>query len=125
MNHDHVMVTGAAGFIGSARCEALLAEGRRVTGIDNFSQNYAESAMRTNLASMMESKQFTSVVCDVGSEEFRSVMLSIRPDVVVHLAATPGVRPSMEHVLDYVDNNVRATANVLASTMTACIGNRS
>jgi UDP-glucuronate 4-epimerase len=119
MNHDHVMVTGAAGFIGSSLCEALLAEGRRVTGVDNFSPNYADSAKRLNVASMMTSKQFRLVVCDVGAEQYRSVMLSIRPDIVVHLAATPGVRPSVEHVLEYVDNNVRATANVLAAAALA------
>ena len=117
INHEHVMVTGAAGFIGSSLCETLLAQGWRVTGIDNFSPNYAEAAKRENLRGSLTSKRFTLVECDVGGEGFRSCLEPNRPDVIVHLAATPGVRPSVEHVLEYVDNNVRATANVLASAV--------
>jgi UDP-glucuronate 4-epimerase len=109
------MVTGAAGFIGSSLCDALVAQGRQVTGIDNFSPNYAEAAKRENIRTLLDSKQFILVECDVGSKMFEDVLSSIHLDVIVHLAATPGVRPSVEHVLEYVDNNVRATANVLAS----------
>lgn len=114
MNHDHVMVTGAAGFIGSSLCEALISQGRQVTGIENFSPNYREAVKRENLRALSQSKSFTLVECDAGSEDFRGFLSSHRPDVIVHLAATPGVRPSVDHVLEYVDNNVRATANVLA-----------
>jgi UDP-glucuronate 4-epimerase len=121
MNHDHIMVTGAAGFIGSSLCEALLAQGRQVTGIENFSPNYAEATKRENLRAMLTSKRFTLVECDVGSEGFRRYLSSNPPDVIIHLAATPGVRPSVEYVLEYVDNNVRATANLLASAASAGI----
>lgn len=114
-NPDHILVTGAAGFIGSSLCEVLVAQGRRVTGIDNFSPNYSQSAKRANLCRLFQSGDFAMVECDVGSIEFRSVLLARRPDLIVHLAATPGVRPSVNHVLEYVDNNVRATANVLTS----------
>ena len=121
MNNDHIMVTGAAGFIGSSVCEELLAQGRKVTGIENFSPNYAETTKRENLRAMLASKRFNLVECDVGSEGLRSSLSSNPPDIIVHLAATPGVRPSVEHVLEYVDNNVRATANVLASATSAGI----
>ena len=113
------MVTGAAGFIGSTLCETLIAQGREVTGVDNFSRNYAQTTKRKNLRGLLKSKRFTLSDCDVGSQELQSVLLAHHPDVIVHLAATPGVRPSVEHVLEYVDNNVRATANVLASVASA------
>ena len=114
MNHDRIVVTGAAGFIGSSLCEALVAQGRIVTGFDNFAPNYADAAKRDNIRDLSQSKNFKLVEYDVGDEGFCKLLSSIRPDAIVHLAATPGVRPSVEHVLDYVDNNVRATANVLA-----------
>jgi UDP-glucuronate 4-epimerase len=119
MSNDHVMVTGAAGFIGSSLCDELVSQGRRVTGIDNFSLNYPEATKRENIRQLLDTKHFTLVECDVGSEQFSNLISSSRPDVIVHLAATPGVRPSVEHVLEYVDNNVRATANVLATAASA------
>jgi UDP-glucuronate 4-epimerase len=119
MSHEHVLLTGAAGFIGSTLCEALLADGRKVTGIDSFAANYPEAAKRDNIRGLLKSKRFTLVECDAGGVEFRDALNACHPDMIVHLAATPGVRPSIEHVLEYVDNNVRATANVLAGAAAA------
>ena len=119
MKYEHIVVTGAAGFIGSTLCEELVSQGRRVTGIDNFSPNYAEATKRQNLHNLSNSEKFTLVEIDVGNESFGSLLSSANPDAIVHLAATPGVRHSVEHVLEYVDNNVRATANVLANAVLA------
>ena len=114
MSHDRVMAIGAAGFIGSSLCEALISQGRQVTDIENFSPNYGEAVKRDNPRALLGSDGSTLVECDVGREDFRRFLSSRRPNVIIHLAATPGVSPSVHHVLEYVDNNVRATANVLA-----------
>jgi UDP-glucuronate 4-epimerase len=121
MGFERVIVTGAAGFIGSHLCEALVGEGRSVIGIDNFASNYAEANKRQNLVSLTGNRRFTLVQADVGSKQIQHVVSSTRPDVIVHLAATPGVRPSIDHVLEYIDNNVRGTANLLSSAVTSSV----
>jgi UDP-glucuronate 4-epimerase len=119
MAYDRVMVTGAAGFIGSHLCEALVAEGRTVLGVDNFAPNYSEAQKLKNLDTLTASKRFTFVRADVGDKDIDQFFDSVRPDVIVHLAATPGVLPSIDHVLEYVDNNVRGTANLLRNSVSS------
>lgn len=119
MTFERVMVTGAAGFIGSHLCEALVAEGRTVIGIDNFAPNYPKAYKMNNLAGLMKHSGFTFAVVDVEGKEVKELLASIRPNVVIHLAATPGVLPSINHVLEYVDNNVRGTASILGNSVAA------
>ena len=119
MSFDHIMVTGAAGFIGSHLCESLVAEGKLVTGVDNFAPNYSESFKRYNLRSLEGKDRFVFVRANAGREEIKDLVRSAHPDAIIHLAATPGVRPSIDHVLEYVDNNVRGTANLLTSSVTS------
>ena len=111
----HVLVTGAAGFIGSHLCERLLRHGCRVTGIDNFDPFYDPAVKRANLAAAAASPRFRLVEADICDGEAMEAVVAEGPpvDVVVHLAARAGVRPSIEEPLRYVRTNVEGTTVLL------------
>lgn len=111
---ERVLVTGAAGFIGSHVTEALLARGAHVLGLDNFDRFYDESIKRANLEEALRSNDFTLVEGDVrDAAELERRIVSWRPEVIVHLAARAGVRPSIDQPALYADVNVVGTTNVL------------
>ena len=105
----HVLVTGAAGFIGSHLCEALIAQGSQVTGVDNFDPFYAREVKERNLSAVGELPGFRFVEADVA----RDPLPLDGVDAVLHLAAKPGVRPSLEDPASYMEANVTATARLL------------
>lgn len=103
------LVTGGAGFIGSHLCDRLLAEGHRVVAVDDLSTG--------RIANLGEArgygKQFTFFNMDVRAEGLLSLFERHRPEVVMHLAAQAGVRPSLvDPVLD-ASVNVMGLLNVL------------
>ena len=109
----HILVTGAAGFIGSHLCERLLARGDHVVGLDNFDPFYGESIKRDNLSVSLASDRFILVEADIRD---RSAVLEVMTpclDAVVHLAAKAGVRPSIEDPIGYQDCNMSGTATLL------------
>lgn len=105
----HAVVTGAAGFIGSHVSEALLANGWRVTGLDSFDNFYPPQVKRGNLATCLKDARFSLVEGDIRDASAVDRALSGSVDVVVHLAARAGVRPSIEQPLLYQDVNVAGT----------------
>jgi UDP-glucuronate 4-epimerase len=110
----NILVTGAAGFIGSHTCEALLAAGHEVTGLDNFDLFYSPSVKEMNLAICRDHKSFLLIRGDLLDGEKIDELLSSRSyDVVIHLAARAGVRPSILDPLLYARNNVDATVILL------------
>jgi len=116
----NILVTGAAGFIGSHVAEALLARGDRVTGLDNFNDYYSPVRKRANVASLMPNPRFTLCESDVRDEEaMRRICADGKFDAVIHLAAMAGVRYSIERAPLYVDVNVRGTVNMLEATRKA------
>jgi UDP-glucuronate 4-epimerase len=103
-----VLVTGAAGFIGSHLCERLLQRGDTVLGIDNFNTYYDPAVKRANLATALGSPAFLLRETDICDEEaLKEQFEKFSPDVVVHLAARAGVRPSLE------DPNLYHRVNVI------------
>src|SRR5687768_9746483 len=98
---QHVLVTGSAGFIGSHLCEALLAHGHRVTGMDSFDDFYSPAIKRRNLSECLVSKNFSVVEADIRDEAAVDRVMGTGIDAVVHIAARAGVRPSIEQPLLY------------------------
>lgn len=114
MTSRHILVTGAAGFIGSWVVERLLARGDRVTGLDSFDLFYDPAIKRRNLRTALGSSRFSLVEGDLRDEALWAGLLSGEPvDVVLHLAARAGVRPSIDQAALYADVNVRGTTVVL------------
>ena len=117
---ERVLVTGAAGFIGSHVADALLARGDRVLGVDNFDEFYDPAAKRANLAGACRSSAFALIESDVrDAAAMQRAIDAAEPDVIVHLAARAGVRPSIAAPSLYADVNVRGTAVVLEAARAA------
>jgi UDP-glucuronate 4-epimerase len=106
------VVTGAAGFIGSALCRALVAQEVDVVGIDKFTSYYSPEQKRRNIAELQANPRFTLVEEDLVTADL--VALYADATVVFHLAGQPGVRSSWSTGFDdYVTENVCATQRVL------------
>jgi UDP-glucuronate 4-epimerase len=106
-----ILVTGAAGFIGSHLVEALARRGDEVIGVDNFDPFYARAMKERNLAEAGALPGFSFREQDVLDADALEALLT--PDtVVVHLAAKAGVRPSLADPVGYARANVTGTAAV-------------
>jgi UDP-glucose 4-epimerase len=106
------LVTGCAGFLGSHLAEALLAAGWRVAGVDCFTGYYARARKEANVAGLRRAPGFRLVEADLAVARLERVLDGI--DVVFHLAAQPGVRPSFgAEYRDYLRHNVTATERLL------------
>jgi UDP-glucuronate 4-epimerase len=115
---ERILITGAAGFIGSSLTDRLLCEGRRVLGLDCFDPFYPESHKRRNLRAALASDRFALVEADIrDAKAVERVFATERFDAVVHLAALAGVRPSLEQPARYADVNVRGTAVLLEAAV--------
>jgi len=111
---QRILVTGGAGFIGSHLVERLLAQGHRVIALDNFDPFYSPDEKRRNLATALASPAFRLVEADCA--ELRQVeegLADEQIDVIVHLAAKAGVRPSLRDPVGYARANVMATQVLL------------
>lgn len=110
----HVLVTGACGFIGSHLCEALLARGDTVTGIDDCNRFYDPAIKEAHGRALAANPRFSLVRGSIlDPAALGRAFGTHKPDVVVHLAAWAGVRPSIERPALYVRENVDGTAAVL------------
>ena len=107
-----VVVTGAAGFIGSHLCERLLSDGHQVMGVDSFSDYYERERKEQNLKTVRANRSFTLEEADLVDAELPRILDGAR--VVFHLAGQPGVRPSWGGHFDrYVHDNIVATQRLL------------
>ena len=110
----HYLITGGAGFIGSHLVDRLLAEGHRVTCLDNFDDFYDPARKRRNLREAGGNPNFRLVEGDLRDEgTLEKVFQGEKIEAVAHLAARAGVRPSIRNPLLYVDVNIRGTMNLL------------
>ena len=109
----NVLVTGAAGFIGSHLSEALVHRGDIVIGLDAFDDFYDPNVKRNNIRALIDHDRFRMIEGDIRDPECVTTALGDKVDIVVHLAARAGVRPSIEQPMLYQDVNVRGTLVLL------------
>ena len=108
----HVLVTGAAGFIGSTLCDRLLRDGHRVTAVDVFHPYYARDIKERNAAGIRRHPAARFLELDLARADLAPCFEGV--DAVVHLAAQAGVRGSWGHEFGgYLDCNVLATQRLL------------
>jgi len=107
------LVTGAAGFIGSHLSERLLRDGWTVTGVDNFDAFYDPRVKRDNLANCRSNPNFRLVEADIRDKAALEKAIEGDTDVIVHLAARAGVRPSIAEPVLYMDVNINGTVALL------------
>jgi UDP-glucuronate 4-epimerase len=109
-----VLVTGTAGFIGTAVARRLLERGDEVLGIDNLNDYYDVNLKRARLERLLAYDGFTDLRRDLEDREaIEDAFRSFDPDRVVNLAAQAGVRYSLENPRAYTDSNVSGFINIL------------
>lgn len=114
-----ILITGAAGFIGSHAAKKLLANGHGVIGIDNFDPFYAKHFKSHNLEALKASSQFSFHEGNILDRNFLDELFNTyKIDAVIHLAAKAGVRPSIENIADYYETNITGTVTLLESMKT-------
>jgi len=119
----HVLITGAAGFIGASLSLRLLERGDRVTGIDNLNDYYDVSLKEARLARLTPSQQFEFIKADISDQgEMQSLFSENRFDAVVNLAAQAGVRYSIENPAAYIDANLVGFGHILEGCRHSGVG---
>jgi UDP-glucuronate 4-epimerase len=109
-----VLVTGGAGFVGSHLSERLIRDGHRVTVVDDLNDFYPPALKRANLEAVAAAGPFRFQQADIcDSDGMAALFADCQPEVVVHLAARAGVRPSLEQPLLYERVNGHGTLVVL------------
>lgn len=109
-----VLITGAAGFIGSHLARRLVGLGYSVVGLDNFDPFYDPAVKRRNLCDLLDKSNFQLVEADIRNQsQISQIFQKNHFEVVVHLAAKAGVRPSIDDPVGYADVNVNGTVVLL------------
>ena len=107
-------MTGNAGFIGSNLTKRLLELGYKVTGIDNFNDYYDPQRKEKNIEEFANNSNFTQERADIlDKEKLELILAQTKPEIVIHLAARAGVRPSLKTPELYYQVNVVGTKNLL------------
>jgi UDP-glucuronate 4-epimerase len=112
----NILVTGAAGFIGSHVCEHFVRLNHKVTGIDNFDNFYPIKFKNLNLSELRKNEKFQFYQADIRhTTALNEIFSNDQINIVVHLAAKAGVRPSIESISEYYDVNINGTLSLLES----------
>ena len=111
----NILVTGGAGFIGSHLVDRLLSEGVwNVTVVDDFNDFYSPEIKRANIAEHLQNISYRLVEADIrDARRLAAVFAETKFDVIVHLAARAGVRPSLSEPKLYTETNINGTVNLL------------
>ncbi len=107
-------ITGGAGFIGSTLTERLLKEGNKVVTIDNFCDYYDPKLKEKNVEEFINNKNYKLYRGDIRKrDDVKQIFNENKIDVIMHLAAMAGVRPSIENPILYQEVNGLGTQNIL------------
>ena len=119
----NILVTGAAGFIGSHAAEALSARGYRVIGVDNFCDFYDRSWKELNLRGIRAGRPVEVEEIDItDGPGIERLVARAKPVAILHLAAMAGVRPSIEQPAYYARVNVEGTTHLLQAAVKHGVG---
>lgn len=109
-----VLITGAAGFVGSFLSEKLLKSGHRVIGVDNLNDYYNPQLKEDRLKSLLPEENFTFIKGDISDKKFvMKIFNDLKFDIVVNLAAQAGVRYSIDNPEAYIQSNLVGFFNIL------------
>jgi UDP-glucuronate 4-epimerase len=109
-----ILVTGGAGFIGSSLCEKLIDLNHSVFCLDNFCDFYSPKIKENNISTLLENKNFKLYRNDIRDlSQLDKIFSENNFELLIHLAAMAGVRPSIENPLLYTEVNVNGTLNIL------------
>ena len=119
MKRQNILVTGAAGFIGSHAAQALIERGYRVIGVDNFCDFYDRSWKEMNLKSIGATGRALEVeeIDITAGAAIDELVAKTKPGAILHLAAMAGVRPSIEQPAYYARVNVEGTTHLLQAAV--------
>jgi len=113
-NPRNVLLTGGAGFIGSHLAEALLRKGSHLSIVDDLNDFYSPERKKENLEQIRQVGEFEFFLADIcDNSRLREIFERVRPNVIIHLAARAGVRPSLEDPRLYERVNIAGTFNLL------------
>jgi len=110
----NILVTGGAGFIGSSLCEKLIKLNQNIICIDNFNNFYNPLIKENNLKNLRDKENFKlykADICDI--DLLKKIFNENKIEIVIHLAAMAGVRPSIENPILYEKVNIEGTLNIL------------
>lgn len=110
----HVLITGGAGFIASHLVDRLIAEGgHRITAVDNFDPYYPRAIKEANVQAHLANKEYRLLEADILDDDLSERIGDAPIDLIVHIAAKAGVRPSILDPLGYHRVNVTGTLKML------------
>ena len=110
----NLFITGGAGFIGSTLCDRMLECDNKIVVVDNFNDYYSPKLKEKNIKHNLDNKNYKLYRGDICDKNLlRKIFEENQIDVVVHIAASAGVRPSIENPLSYVKNNIEGTVNIV------------
>ena len=111
---SHILVTGCAGFIGMHVVNKLLQQGHSVVGVDNLNPYYVQQLKQDRLLQLQHSQNFHFLPLDLANSlELQTGLGKFEVEAVIHLAAQPGVRYSIDHPEACLHNNINAFGHVL------------
>jgi len=119
-----VLVTGAAGFVGSNLATELLKRGYRVVGVDNFDDTYALKFKEAQVVPFLHDPNFELVRADICDKDaMQKLFERVRPELVAHLAAKADTRAAVENPYPYIDNNITGSLNIFEASKTTGVQN--